>query len=92
MDAAKHFKQTTCKGKRCLLKLVKLKDDPTPNELEIQLKIINTNLEDIFKTQKSLNIVLENPKKEEEKKSPQPKSGFKSLFSKNKTPPKKPSK
>ena len=35
MDAAKHFKSTTCIGKRCLLKLVKLKDDPTPNELEI---------------------------------------------------------
>ena len=59
INAGKYFKKNTCQGRKCMLKLIKLKENPTPIQLEKQLLVLNQKFEYICGSQKSLNIQLE---------------------------------
>jgi len=41
INAGKIFKKKTCAGRKCQLKLIKLKENPTPIQLEKQLLVLN---------------------------------------------------
>jgi len=65
MDAAVQF-QKECKY--CLVKLVKLKELPTPNELAKQLQLVDQRFEYMVGSFKNLNIKLEKSENEEQPK------------------------
>jgi len=56
IDAGKQFKKT-CKSK-CVLKLMKLKEDPNPIELNKQLNVLNSQFEFITSSCKPLNLII----------------------------------
>ena len=64
LDAAKSFKKAapSFTDKRLALKLVKFKEDPTPEQLIRQLQVLNTRFNYIAAHQKSLSIELEEKK------------------------------
>ena len=59
MKAGKYFKKKSNLKKRCFLKLIKLKEDPTAEQLERQLNAINSKFDYFTCTPKSINIILE---------------------------------
>ena len=56
MFAAKSFASGS---DRCLIKLVKLRDDPTYDELKKELTVINSQFDYIFSSYKSMTLRLE---------------------------------
>eukprot|EP00354_Favella_ehrenbergii_P000600 CAMPEP_0170452186 /NCGR_PEP_ID=MMETSP0123-20130129/1173_1 /TAXON_ID=182087 /ORGANISM="Favella ehrenbergii, Strain Fehren 1" /LENGTH=72 /DNA_ID=CAMNT_0010714117 /DNA_START=1410 /DNA_END=1628 /DNA_ORIENTATION=- len=61
LDAGKKFKKAaaTMTDKRVLLKLVKFKEDPSPEQLIQQLKTLNEKFDMISSNQKSLFMELD---------------------------------
>jgi len=58
LDAGKSFKKAAARmtDKRVLLKLIKFKEDPTPEQLIYQLQALNEKFDFIAANQKSLFI------------------------------------
>ena len=59
IKAGKHMRTHMKYGRQCLIKLVKMKDDPNSSDLEQQLKMLLTKFDEISCSQKHVNIVLQ---------------------------------
>lgn len=47
INAGKHFRTNMMHGRKCLIKLIKLKEEPTAQDLERQLETLLTKFQDI---------------------------------------------
>ena len=56
MDAGKSFLQST---DRCIAKQIKLRENPSADELQKQLSVINKEFDFIFSSFKTFNLKLE---------------------------------
>ena len=62
MEAGQNFRN---QSQNCLAKQIKLRDNPTAEELEKQLEVVNNNFRYIISSFKSLNLKLEVSKNEQ---------------------------
>ena len=58
ISAGKHFRLNMKHQRKCLIKLVKMKEDPSAADIERQLQMLLNRFDEVACSQKHVNIVL----------------------------------